>query len=147
VAGDNFGPSRANPATVTAQLGQYGAKAAQKTDSEACKILRRRSEASQGVLLDYVTGNKNWNNPEVLRGYQSYYQENADQWAVIASRPVQYGAAIVLTFLPAVRWTSKIAGAVGGAAFSDLAATELQLNKDKVQAIQDRINVINAKCQ
>jgi len=144
--GASFGPSGRG---IQNEGGGGGGSRPQKTQPEdkACKTLRDNSASTQGVLPGYVTGNKNWDNAATLRGYQNYYQDNANQWSVVAGRPVQYGAAVALAFLPAVRWTTKIAGAVGGAAFSDLAATQLQLNNDRAKALQSRLDVINAGCQ
>jgi hypothetical protein len=137
----------ASPVPHAPQDGQTDNKPKPQSESKSCIALRDNSASTQEVLPGYVTGNKNWDNAATLSGYQNYYRDNANQWSVVASRPVQYGAAVGLAFVPAIRWTSKVAGALGGAAFSDLATTQLQLNNDRVQALQNRLNVLRAGCQ
>ncbi|WP_199560205.1 RHS repeat-associated core domain-containing protein [Sphingomonas psychrotolerans] len=46
---DNFGPSRANPATVTAQLDNFGAKAMQRKISKNKVKDYCRSKGSEGI--------------------------------------------------------------------------------------------------
>lgn len=152
---DAGGPSR-NPG-FSPDGGEGGGGPPQ---SEACEIVRQNSESTQGVLPKYVTGNKNWDNASTLQGYRNYYQSNVDQWAPLASTPAKFvisigstalgatpaGRAISIPFTVAGNAARYGAPAAGGVGLNVFIQEQLQLNKDKVQAIDRRLDVLKAGC-
>ena len=121
----------------------------QSEEDVRCRILKRNSEATQGVLPGYVTGNNNWDNASTLRSYRNHYQSNANQWAPLASTPAKFIISVGSTALgatPAGRAISipfKVGGnaarygapAAGGVGLNVFIQQQKQLNLDRIEAI------------
>lgn len=92
------------------------------------------SEFSEGALPLYLTGNNNWNNENLLSGYQNLYQSNVDSFHYVDNLLVQFATAIGLYFVPGGA-VIKIGSSVGSATALFSAGARRQNNLARVRAI------------
>ena len=141
-------------------VGKGTSGAPPQKESKACAILRSNTDASKGVLPGYVTGNKNWDNPGTLVGYQSYYQDNADQWATLAGGPAKVAITVIGGLAAATPWgraasvpltVGSVTARFGASQVATLSlnahiASELKLNQAKVASIGERLQYLSSDC-
>lgn len=124
----------------------------QNDDDQACKVLRNNANEGKNTLPGIVTAPNIWKDIGWLRAHRQHYQVNADQWAVVASRPAQY-AMLGVSLLPWVRGAKvlqSVAASAGLGAtaieFSEFVQNQLEWNQNNVRQIDDRIDQLEAGC-
>lgn len=152
----NITGSRAYYTDTRQTVGKFNQEGGQGDESKSCKTLRSNSESTQSVLPAYVTGNKNWGNQATLRGYRNYYQSNVNQWRPLASTPAKAIISIGSTTLAATpfgrgatftyRGIRASGVGLGSVGLNEFIAGQLQLNEDRVAALDKRIDYLDSEC-
>ncbi|MDQ8757256.1 hypothetical protein RCO27_13575 [Sphingosinicella sp. LHD-64] len=154
VLNDDCGGWGCEPIVITARRSQ-------NEESRQCRILRNNAEANSRVLPPYLTGNRNWGNPGLLRGYENYYQSNADQWKPLNTRTGQSVLVLAGWTFSNSPWGRAAsipvrigsvsgrfgAGEIAGTALAIIASEQLALNENRARALDARADYLEAGCQ
>lgn len=118
--------------------------------NNACKTLAENADKKKKSLPNYITGNQNWNNINILTGYRDLYQSSFESYSGANGFWVQ-GAVALIGFAcsawgpcSAVRTGASVTGATF---FSSYSLSELKdSSREAVEAIDARIQQLDSGC-